>query len=198
MGTRSLTRVFDPSGVEIICMYRQFDGYLSGHGKELAEFLASGEVVNGITVVPANYARVFNGADDLAAQLVTWFKLRNTLDNLPFNQAIEDARDARTAEMLDPDKVFKASEVFQLVRRSNEAVVAALKATMGVCAGGVYLQAPGTHGVGEDYTYEVFVDAPGEPLRVRVTSGWSSRADEPVLYDGDVAGLLALANKEKD
>jgi hypothetical protein len=31
-------------------MYRQFDGYPSGHGQELAEFLLSGEMVNGIKI----------------------------------------------------------------------------------------------------------------------------------------------------
>ena len=47
MGTRSLTRVFekweDTKGKEkrqaIMCMYRQYDGYISGHGHELAQFI---------------------------------------------------------------------------------------------------------------------------------------------------------------
>jgi len=37
MGTRSLTYVYD-NKEPLVCMYRQFDGYPSGHGKELAEF----------------------------------------------------------------------------------------------------------------------------------------------------------------
>ena len=40
MGTRSLTFVYDENGAKILNMYRQMDGYPSGHGKELAEFLA--------------------------------------------------------------------------------------------------------------------------------------------------------------
>ena len=40
MGTRSLTFVYDGEQ-PIINMYRQFDGYPSGHGQELAEFLNS-------------------------------------------------------------------------------------------------------------------------------------------------------------
>ena len=48
MGTRSLTFVYD-GNKPLINMYRQFDGYPSGHGTELAEFLNSfDEVVNGL------------------------------------------------------------------------------------------------------------------------------------------------------
>ena len=39
MGTRSLTFVYDEDGRKIINMYRQYDGYPSGHGKDLAESL---------------------------------------------------------------------------------------------------------------------------------------------------------------
>ena len=38
MGTRSLTFVYDEQEA-IINMYRQYDGYPTGHGAELAEFL---------------------------------------------------------------------------------------------------------------------------------------------------------------
>jgi hypothetical protein len=37
MGTRSLTFVYD-GDEPMINMYRQFDGYPSGHGSELADF----------------------------------------------------------------------------------------------------------------------------------------------------------------
>ena len=33
MGTRSLTFVYDEYGEKIINMYRQYDGYPSGHGR---------------------------------------------------------------------------------------------------------------------------------------------------------------------
>jgi len=73
MGTRSLTYVYDESGNKIINMYRQFDGYPTGHGAELAEFLNSGRVVNGLNGVGKE--RQFNGAGCLAAQLVSHFKV---------------------------------------------------------------------------------------------------------------------------
>ena len=48
MGTRSLTYVYDEQGEKIINLYRQFDGYPTGHGQELAEFLNKGRMVNGL------------------------------------------------------------------------------------------------------------------------------------------------------
>lgn len=80
MGTRSLTDVIetytDDNGKKhetaITTMYRQYDGYPSGMGSELAEFLNSGKVVNGICM--AETGRVFNGAGCLAAQMVSHFK----------------------------------------------------------------------------------------------------------------------------
>ena len=80
MGTRSLTRVIetykDDNGKEkkqlLVTMYRQFDGYPSGHGQELADFLKAGKVVNGLG--SDRPAKVFNGAGCLAAQMVSHFK----------------------------------------------------------------------------------------------------------------------------
>jgi hypothetical protein len=71
MGTRSLTFVYD--GEEpIINMYRQYDGYPTGHGAELAEFLAPFHMVNGLGFDETR--KVANGMGCLAAQLVANFK----------------------------------------------------------------------------------------------------------------------------
>ncbi len=79
MGTRSLTHVIETykdnnktKKSPLLTMYRQYDGYPSGMGKDLADFLKSGEVVNGISA--AETQKVFNGAGCLAAQLVAHFK----------------------------------------------------------------------------------------------------------------------------
>ena len=72
MGTRSLTFVYDEEGRTIISMYRQYDGYPSGHGKELAEFLEPITMVNGIGISEAR--KITNGPGCLAAQLVSHFK----------------------------------------------------------------------------------------------------------------------------
>jgi hypothetical protein len=75
MGTRSLTFVYDEQDV-IINMYRQYDGYPSGHGLELAEFLAPFRLVNGIPVGRDKTGdRIANGMGCLAAQLVSNFKV---------------------------------------------------------------------------------------------------------------------------
>ena len=83
MGTRSLTRVIESWKDEktnkvkkekIVCMYRQYDGYPSGMGADLVEFLSGSKVVNGLGIDDMNSKRVFNGAGCLAAQLVAHFK----------------------------------------------------------------------------------------------------------------------------
>lgn len=60
MSTRSLTRVVD-DGQHIMNMYRHHDGYPSGHGQELFDFLIKVEATA-------------NGAGCLAAQIVAHFK----------------------------------------------------------------------------------------------------------------------------
>lgn len=71
MGTRSMTKVYDNRGNVLVAMYRQSDGYPEGHGKDLAAFLASGRLVNGLG---GEKERIFNGAHCLAAQMVSEFK----------------------------------------------------------------------------------------------------------------------------
>ena len=78
MGTRSLTYIEESYGENrekkqnILCMYRQYDGYLSGHGAELAEFLQDFTVVNGYNSNTPK--RAANGMGCLAAQLIAHFK----------------------------------------------------------------------------------------------------------------------------
>lgn len=72
MGTRSLTFVYDEfRDTPIINMYRQYDGYMEGHGQELAAFLNGKRITNGIAGDSANTA---NGMGCLAAQMVANFK----------------------------------------------------------------------------------------------------------------------------
>ena len=59
MGTRSLTRVYNENSQALFNLYRQYDGYPSGHGSQLFEFLKG---------------KVANGAGCLAAQLIAYFK----------------------------------------------------------------------------------------------------------------------------
>jgi hypothetical protein len=72
MGTRSVTNVVDGDGDIYVSLYRQYDGYPDGHGKELAEFLKGAEIGNGISSNPS--PGFFNGVRDLACRLVAFFK----------------------------------------------------------------------------------------------------------------------------
>ena len=77
MGTRSLTFVYEKYGQvqkPVVNMYRQYDGYPTGHGAELAEFLSGGRMVNGLAQTKTVKEIVFNGMGCLAAQLVANFK----------------------------------------------------------------------------------------------------------------------------
>ena len=93
MGTRSLTKIIETCETSIAhednnnevykerkpitCMYRQYDGYLDGHGLELAEWLAEHTLVNGIPVEHTTKEKpklMFNGMDCLAAQMFSHFK----------------------------------------------------------------------------------------------------------------------------
>jgi hypothetical protein len=71
MGTRALTFVYQ-GDTPIINMYRQFDGYPTGHGKELADFLAPFTMVKGLN--KRQPQMVANGMGCLAAQLIAHFK----------------------------------------------------------------------------------------------------------------------------
>jgi hypothetical protein len=72
MGTRSLTLVFDSDGEQLLNIYRHFDGYPSGHGKDLADFLSTFTVGNGIR--GDEKGKFANGMPCLAAQLVSHLK----------------------------------------------------------------------------------------------------------------------------
>ena len=71
MGTRSLTFVYNEHNEPILNLYRQYDGYIAGHGAELAEFLAGKKLVNGFGKESTDIA---NGMGCLAASLVAHFK----------------------------------------------------------------------------------------------------------------------------
>ena len=70
MGTRSLTYVYEGRH-PVVCLYRQYDGYPTGHGAELAEFLMGYDIVNGFG---EKRAKLANGMGCLAAQMVAHFK----------------------------------------------------------------------------------------------------------------------------
>jgi hypothetical protein len=76
MSTNCMTVITDskssPSAENICCiMYRHYDGYVSGHGHDLAGFLSGFKIVNGLR---GNEEKIANGTSCLAAQVVANFK----------------------------------------------------------------------------------------------------------------------------
>ena len=73
MGTRSLT-VFnnEMDNSEIVVLYRQYDGYPTGHGRDLLSFLNNMEIVDGISNTEKR--RIANGMGCLSAQIVAHLK----------------------------------------------------------------------------------------------------------------------------
>ena len=77
MGTRSLTKIIQRYDDKIdekvlTTMYRQHDGYPSGHGVDLATWLYPFNMVNGIGL--GEKRQIANGAECLAAQMFAHFK----------------------------------------------------------------------------------------------------------------------------
>jgi len=72
MGTRSITTILNEEGEILLKLYRQFDGYFEGHGKELADFLKRLKLCNGISRETSETHA--NGMQCLAAQIVAHFK----------------------------------------------------------------------------------------------------------------------------
>ena len=72
MSTRSLTFIKNDTNRVLMNMYRQCDGYPSGIGTELYEFLKDIRMVNGISMDDGD--KIANGAGCLAAQIVSHFK----------------------------------------------------------------------------------------------------------------------------
>ncbi len=75
MGTKALTVFQDENGGEICILLRQFDGYLSFHGKDLFNFLKDKKIITGLGL-DLNTTN-FNGMGDLSAQVIAYFKGNN-------------------------------------------------------------------------------------------------------------------------
>lgn len=131
MGTRSLTiftKELDNADSEICVLYRQMDGYPSGHGRDLKDALSNAKIGNGI---PAGVqGKFFNGMSDLVTQTITRLKVAQTESTREWKQrmADNDVPGFRAGPGSVPD----------------------------VEAGGFYLHKPGTRDCWEEYVYTVY------------------------------------------
>ena len=74
MGTRSLT-IFNNEwdNEEIVVLYRQYDGYPTGHGRDLLNFLNNMKIVNGMNSKNEKL-KIANGMGCLSAQVIAYLK----------------------------------------------------------------------------------------------------------------------------
>ena len=70
MGTRSLTHV-KQAGATLVTIYRQFDGYPTGHGMDIMKALGDRTLVNGLSM---NATKCVNGMGCAAATLIAYLK----------------------------------------------------------------------------------------------------------------------------
>lgn len=76
MGTRSKTsfiKKVDGEQIHLVSIYQQYDGYISGVGHEIADYILNKELVNGIPL-SYNKSDIANGFDCLVAQFIRDFK----------------------------------------------------------------------------------------------------------------------------
>ena len=78
MGTRSLTHVKDEEGKTLCTIYRQFDGYPSGHGQDIFKALGARKLVNGYS----DATKEINGMGDVASMLIASIKNPNEAGNV--------------------------------------------------------------------------------------------------------------------
>jgi len=75
MGTRSTTKIYNQWGRLVLSLYKQFDGYHSGWGTDLKNFIKRGTFVNGIpSGLEVEENCLHNGIEDFALNLVKEFK----------------------------------------------------------------------------------------------------------------------------
>lgn len=137
MGTRSNTIIKDEKGNIILNLYRQMDGYFSGHGKDLLDFISKGKLVDGYSFDQQyQFGKVFNGMGDFACQLITHLK-----------------RDEKVYDHNSPTgygkKKSKRIGGFYIVP-ANEGVES-FNYEIGVKDGQLYLKADGSYEVEDDY-----------------------------------------------
>lgn len=105
MGTRSTMKFIRKGNnklTPLVSIYRQYDGYVDGVGHELAKYLLSKKIVNGIPIND-NSGRIANGFGCLIAQYIRDFKTE------PGNLYITDMDDKEEYNyevIFDDDKYF--------------------------------------------------------------------------------------------
>lgn len=105
MGTRSTTKFIVKKGdklVPLVNIYQQWDGYISGKGYDLANFLLSKKIINGIGNGQDNF-NYANGFGCLIAQYIREFK--NEVGSLYITD-LDDKEEYNYEVIFDSDKYY--------------------------------------------------------------------------------------------
>ena len=114
MATRAITQVMDGSRA-LLCLYRQYDGYPTGHGAELLAWARGMRITAGIGVDEA--LPFANGMGCFAAQMVAHFKgnvpghfyimpSSTSLGRMGYAYQIQEQRGRLWLVLRDPDGVM--------------------------------------------------------------------------------------------
>ena len=117
MGTTSETIVVD-DGEEICVLYGSCDGYLSGHGKELVDFLKTRKVVNGWGNSTPKGIMEANGAGCPAAQLVAHFKNQFPVGGYYLSPVVPSRRNADFVYVV----TVRSDNAIHLLARSSDTI----------------------------------------------------------------------------
>jgi len=94
MGTRSLTRFHDddPNATVLCGLYRQFDGYLSGMGKDLVTILKNTVEVNGLGS-NKHKKDIFNGPGELPLFILWKLKQLESVEHMSLAEGLKKVGD---------------------------------------------------------------------------------------------------------
>lgn len=125
MGTRSLTFFRDTSfdeDVLLAVIYKQYDGYPTGYGAELKEFLTGFTVTNGIS---SDSGKSANGMGCLAAQVIAHFKTENGVGGIYMHSPKAKVSDESYGYVIsaEPDKPIQL-KVYSGTKKIYEGTVA--------------------------------------------------------------------------
>ena len=165
MGTRSLTHFKDGDidSTTLMTMYRQFDGYPRGHGRDIAGFMSNKIVYNGY---PITAYHDFNGMGDVAAQVIAHLKTMNY--PIIEKEAIDGSMYLTTDRMVEPN--YTEPRI-----------------------GNAYIVEPDATDQGEEYVYTVYLEPyPDEETEgeggifIKVEDTYENKT----LFDGSIEDAL--------
>lgn len=121
MGTRSTTKFIEKRGdkkVELVNIYQQWDGYVSGKGYDLANFLKSKKIINGIGSGQDTFDYA-NGFGCLIAQYIKEFK--ENVGNLYITD-LDDSQEYNYQVIFDGDKYYNEGFLSNKVFDADELI----------------------------------------------------------------------------